>query len=554
MNPQTTHISDTELEALAYGDETGQATQAAAAHVEDCSSCLRRLLSLTQPADFQDSAARFLSDFPPGETTTTGPRRKVRETTAASSTGDQWTTAQTEALQRWLQPAAHPELLGRLGRYNIEQPVGRGGMGIVLKGFDTELNRPVAVKILAEHLAYNGAARQRFAREARAAAAVVHEHVVAIHDVETDGEAPYLVMQYVAGESLQNRVDRDGPLDLRQILRIAIQAASGLSAAHEQGVVHRDIKPANILLEHHVERVLLTDFGLARTVDDASLTHTGIITGTPHYMSPEQASGETCDHRTDLFSLGAVLYFMATGRPPFRAEKAIGVLHRICNDRYPPVWSLNPDVPDEVCDVIDRLLEKKPHRRFASATAARDALVKILERVQQPRRRWIQQLRRSLRRQQRRDWLLLTAGVAAMTAVLLSSGTPPEDDSSLPDLTHPTTEAANLPSEGPPAPAGENVASGTTPDPYAASAGPTTGATHRSNPFPANPVELEVDFRELQSRLQQSELSQQTAYENPARSDWDQQIQTLHEELDALNTSLNQTPLPPELQERPRAE
>jgi hypothetical protein len=131
-----------------------------------------------------------------------------------------------------------------------------------------------------------------------------------------------------------------------------------------------------------VERVLLTDFGLARTVDDASLTHTGIVSGTPHYMSPEQAQGDSTDHRTDLFSLGCVLYYMATGHPPFRAERAMGVLNRICHDRHRPVWQVNPDIPDELSDLIDQLLEKKPTRRFATANEAKDALTKLLSRLQ----------------------------------------------------------------------------------------------------------------------------------------------------------------------------
>ena len=192
----------------------------------------------------------------------------------------------------FLSPPSHPEMLGQLGRYQIEQVIGAGGMGIVLKGFDTDLNRPVAVKVLAPHLAHSGAARQRFAREARAAAAVVHEHVVAIYNVESEEETPFLVIQYVPGRSLQDRVDQDGPLAAEEILRIGMQAAAGLAAAHAQGVIHRDVKPANILLESGVERALLTDFGLARAADDASLTHSGIVAGTPHYMSPEQARGE----------------------------------------------------------------------------------------------------------------------------------------------------------------------------------------------------------------------------------------------------------------------
>ncbi len=325
-------------------------------------------------------------------------------------------------------------MLGRLGRYEIEQTIGAGGMGIVLKGFDTELNRPVAVKVLAPHLAHSGAARQRFAREARAAAAVVHEHVVAIHNVESDGvesggvqeggvaggdsprDVPFLVMQYVPGRSLEERVNQDGPLEPEEILRIGSQAAAGLAAAHAQGVIHRDVKPANILLENDVERVLLTDFGLARAAEDASLTRSGIIAGTPHYMSPEQARGEPADARSDLFSLGSVLYFMATGHPPFRAEQAMAVLHRICQSRHRPVCEANPGIPDELAYVIDRLLEKKPGRRFATASDVQQALAGALSRLQQPRSwrdgRWLRRLRRH------RGKVAAVLGIAAAAAAI----------------------------------------------------------------------------------------------------------------------------------------
>ncbi|HUP81961.1 MAG TPA: serine/threonine-protein kinase, partial [Pirellula sp.] len=147
-------------------------------------------------------------------------------------------------------------------------------------------------------------------------------------------------------------------------LRIAKQTAAGLAAAHDQGLVHRDVKPANILLEENVDRVILSDFGLARAVDDASLTRTGVIAGTPHYMSPEQAHGDAIDTRSDQFSLGSVMYFMLTGRPPFRATGAMGVLHRICNESHRPIEQINEDVPDEVAQLIDRLLSKNPANRF----------------------------------------------------------------------------------------------------------------------------------------------------------------------------------------------
>src|SRR5262249_45218661 len=149
---------------------------------------------------------------------------------------------------------------------------------------------------------------------------VTHDNVIAIHAVEDSGPVPYLVMQYLDGKTLQAKLDGGGSLPLREILRIGLQIADGLAAAHRQGLVHPDVKPANILLENGIERVKITDFGLARAVDDASLTQSGVVAGTPAYMSPEQARGERVDHRSDLFSLGSVLYALCTGHPPFRAS------------------------------------------------------------------------------------------------------------------------------------------------------------------------------------------------------------------------------------------
>src|SRR5262249_32604920 len=152
------------------------------------------------------------------------------------------------------------------------------------------------------------------------AAAVTHDHIIAIHEVEDAGPVPYLVMQFVHGPTLQKKLERTGQLSLKEILRIGLQIAEGLAAAHRQGLVHRDVKAANILLENGIERVKITDFGLARAGDDATLTQSGVVAGTPLYMSPEQANGLPVDFRSDLFSLGSVLYAMCTGRPPFRAS------------------------------------------------------------------------------------------------------------------------------------------------------------------------------------------------------------------------------------------
>src|SRR5262249_45504612 len=212
----------------------------------------------------------------------------------------------------FLAPPTEPGSLGRLDHYQVLEVVGKGGMGIVLRARDTKLLRVVALKVLAAPLAASGTARQRFVREARAAAAVRDEHVVDIHAVCDDAPLPYLVMEFVDGSNLETLLRKGGPLELREVLRIGIQVASGLAAAHKHGLIHRDVKPANILLENGVQRVKLTDFGLARAADDASLTQSGYIAGTPAYMSPEQANGEPIDHRSDLFSLGSVLYEMCT--------------------------------------------------------------------------------------------------------------------------------------------------------------------------------------------------------------------------------------------------
>jgi serine/threonine protein kinase len=286
----------------------------------------------------------------------------------------------------FLAPSDHPDHLGRLGPYEVIEVLGEGGMGIVLKAFDPSLNRVVAIKVLAPQLAASGAARRRFSREAKAAAAVVHDHVVAIHTVDTDPESglPYLVMPCIDGRSLQDRINRDGPLRPEEVLRIGMQTALGLAAAHAQGLVHRDIKPSNILLENGVERVKITDFGLARAIDDGSQSQSGVVAGTPQYMSPEQARGESADHRADLFSLGSVLYAMCAGHSPFRAKTTMGVLRRVSDDAARPLFEINPDVPEALEVVIERLHAKDPAMRYQSAAEVADVLGRQLAILQRP--------------------------------------------------------------------------------------------------------------------------------------------------------------------------
>ncbi len=238
--------------------------------------------------------------------------------------------------------------------------------------------------MLSPHLANCGAARRRFLREAKATAAVVHEHVVSVFAVVETAGLPFMVMEYVPGPSLQDRLDQHGPLALAEILRIGMQTAAGLAAAHAQGLVHRDVKPANILLENGIERVKLTDFGLARAAADASMTQSGVVAGTPHYMAPEQARAEATDHRADLFSLGSTLYAMCTGIPPFRAETPVAVLRRVSDDEPRPIRQLNPEIPAWLEAIVERLHAKDPADRFASASELADLLGQCLAHVQQP--------------------------------------------------------------------------------------------------------------------------------------------------------------------------
>ncbi|HEV3122184.1 MAG TPA: tetratricopeptide repeat protein [Isosphaeraceae bacterium] len=290
----------------------------------------------------------------------------------------------TSAERHFLEPSDDPQSLGRFGAYEVLGLVGRGGMGIVYKAYDASLKRVVAVKVLAPALASEALARRRFIREAQAAAAICHPNVVNIHAVDEVRGLPYLVMQFVSGQSLQEKLERFGPIGVTEILRIGIQIAAGLGAAHAQGLVHRDIKPSNILLENGVERIKITDFGLARAVGESTLTDAGTVAGTPAYMSPEQARGDPVDERTDLFSLGSVLYAMATGRAPFRAEKPMAVLRKVIDDEPRPIPSRNPEVPDWLVATIAKLMAKNPRERFASAAELAEFLAAHLAERQHP--------------------------------------------------------------------------------------------------------------------------------------------------------------------------
>lgn len=346
------------------------------AHLCDCQACQIELEKLAgQPAAWTRVGTTLKAAASSGECRLSGVGLEQSSLDHES---------ETDFAVEWLEPSSIPESIGRLGEIEIQTVIGHGGMGVVLKGFQPELKRLVAVKVLAPQLAVSAAARKRFAREAQATAAILHPNVMPILTVHSSGRLPYIVMPYVVCESLQQRIDRTGTLELVDILRIGMQTANGLAAAHAQGLVHRDVKPANILLEIGVEKVMLTDFGLARAMDDASITRTGIIAGTPLYMSPEQSRGEAIDARSDLFSLGSVLYTMATGRTPFRAESTYGILRRLSDDTPRPVREISPQLPAWFEQLVNKLLAKNPDERFESASEAAQLLEKCLAHVQQP--------------------------------------------------------------------------------------------------------------------------------------------------------------------------
>jgi serine/threonine protein kinase len=281
-------------------------------------------------------------------------------------------------LAQLLAPPQQPGELGRLGHYRVLRPLGAGAMGVVFLGEDVKLARPVALKAMLPALSANPEARARFLREARSAAAIQHDHIVTIYQVDEERGVLFLAMQLLEGETLEDRLRREPHLPLRLVLRIGREIAEGLAAAHARALIHRDIKPANVWLEAGRDRVKILDFGLARAAgDDARISQTGTVIGTPAYMAPEQARGEVIGTRADLFSLGCVLYRLCTGELPFKGKDTLAVLSALAVDRPVPVEELNPTVPPDLADLIARLLSKDPGGRPASARAVADKVAAI---------------------------------------------------------------------------------------------------------------------------------------------------------------------------------
>jgi hypothetical protein len=348
-------------------------------HLDRCESCQHSLeqLALGEHGRLL-AAAHHLGDEPPTAEFDLHRLmdRLVEQSLVDTVTPEPLVSARSAAVD-FLTPPRDPLHLGRLEHYEVTELIARGGMGIVLKAIDERLARTVCLKVLAPQIAASPSARERFLREARAAAAIRSPHVVPIHAVCESGGTIYLVLEYVAGVSLQQHVAQYGPLPIGDVLRIGRDVAVGLAAVHALGLVHRDVKPGNILLDQASGAARLTDFGLARAVDDTSITRDGVVGGTPEYMSPEQARGRALDRRSDLFSLGSVLYWMTTGRLPFEAEGSLATLKRICDEASTPVELLRADVPAALAALIRRLHAKRPADRPASASEVAELLSSI---------------------------------------------------------------------------------------------------------------------------------------------------------------------------------
>jgi serine/threonine protein kinase/TolB-like protein len=377
-----------DLAAFSLGLTGASAAEDVETHLQECGRCVAALEGLRLQDILVDAmrAQTILLEKPVVN-------QRIRETMEAVKQlypAPAWAPG-VEPLD-FLAPPSRPGDLGMLGSYRIVQVLGAGGMGIVFRAEEAQLNRPAAVKVLRPLLASQAEARQRFLREAQAVAALDHPHVVPIYQVGEDHGVPFLAMPLLEGETLETRWKREGKLPWQDVVEIGRQIAEGLAAAHARGLVHRDVNPANIWLESVIRspssaepegqpasatdhgprttnsRVRILDFGLARTVaGETNLTQPGTLVGTPAYMAPEQAEGQNVDSRSDLFSLGSIIYGLCAGRAPFEAANTMGLLRAICDKTPRPIAELNPDVPSWLVAIIDKLMAKNPADRFQSA-------------------------------------------------------------------------------------------------------------------------------------------------------------------------------------------
>jgi len=268
-----------------------------------------------------------------------------------------------------------------LGRYEVEKELGKGAMGTVYLGKDPKIGRIVAIKTLALAQEFDEdeleEVKQRFFREAKTAGRLSHPYIVTIFDAGEEHDLAYIAMEFLKGHDLGHHIKADKLLDIRTVLGIAVRTAEGLAYAHKQGVVHRDIKPSNIMYEPASNSIKITDFGIAR-ITDSSKTKTGMVLGTPSYMSPEQLAGKKIDGRSDLFSLGVMLFQLLSGSLPFQADSMASLMFKITNQEVPDIKTVRADISDAIASVIRKALIKNTEQRYQSGTELANDLKAIL--------------------------------------------------------------------------------------------------------------------------------------------------------------------------------
>jgi TolB-like protein/predicted Ser/Thr protein kinase len=328
-----------------------------------------------------------------------------------------------------------------ISHYRILEKLGEGGMGVVYKAEDTKLSRPVALKFLPPHLLASDTDRQRFLNEAQTAARLSHPGICTVYEIDTIGEHTFIAMEFIQGEDLAHEI-ASGPLEFERAAEIALDLCGALREAHASGVIHRDIKPSNVMISEKGRTVLL-DFGVARLKGDPKVTRTGTMVGTSGYMSPEQVRGETVDHRTDIWSLGVVLYQMLTGQLPFKADHEAAVMYAIANEDAPPISDIRPTVPAALQEIVEKALEKNVADRYHNIDAFQADLEVFLGRQEGKAaptsvRLGIEEVRR--RRFIRAVWAVLLVAVVA-AGVWLWPREKPEAPSPIPAAREATTSA-----------------------------------------------------------------------------------------------------------------
>jgi serine/threonine protein kinase/formylglycine-generating enzyme required for sulfatase activity len=388
----------TYYERLAAGELLSPDKEAVLQHLEGCDACATRVEELPENDTLVDliRQASTLSEPARGEALASLVQRvsKLRPAQDTSTKTNSTVLETDQAAPRkynFLAPPQAADEIGRLGPYRVLEVLGKGGMGIVFRAEDPQLNRLVALKVMRPKMAAAHTGRERFLREARAMAAIKHEHIVSIYQVGEDRGVPFLAMEFLEGETLESRLHRERKLAAAEVLRIGRQIASALAEAHHRKLIHRDIKPSNLWLEDLGERVAspdrvrlkMLDFGLARAIQGKSvLTQFGTIVGSPEYMAPEQVEGKALDPRCDLFSLGCVLYRMTTGESPFERADLISTLMAVVSKDPARPHDLEPSVPPALSQLILKLLAKEPGKRPESAQAVAETLDRMASAVE----------------------------------------------------------------------------------------------------------------------------------------------------------------------------